>query len=456
MISNQERLLGLSGLFLLLAACSVTTGEDGAQTTDAVLGSWEPGASSGALPKAPAPTPKTTDGAKNGSETDVDCGGASGVLCADAKTCALATDCESNVCGAGKKCMAPSATDGVKNGDETDVDCGGASAPKCAVDQACSAHSDCGSDSCSYQKKCAAQRSCSAHHGGDTCGENGNESCCTTIPGSPIDKYNITAGRFRTFVERTNGNLRGWVQAHAPDGWDASWNDKLPTMLDNGGTAPDFTGLYQEMGPSVHGTAGPSNEGCFVDGYGARSYRLPDAINTRMGDHQNYAQDVLDDKALNCVPAYLIAAFCAWDGGRMPTKAEWDGAWGGALYPWGAGPAPAGWPSAYDTDASGITPLPASGDVKRANYAYNYWAPETKIGHDYTLYIAAPGRFPSGAGPMGHQDLGGSVFNFQIITGSNVQWSKSGSWQGHVIPYGNSLVTPASNKYWATGGRCAR
>ena len=65
---------------------------------------------------------------------------------------------------------------------------------------------------------------------------------------------------------------------------------------------------------------------------------------------------MLDEKPLNCVTAYMVAAFCAWDGGRMPTKAEWDEAWRGSKYPWGAALAPAGWPTAYDSDATGITP----------------------------------------------------------------------------------------------------
>src|SRR5438105_2395410 len=36
--------------------------------------------------------PTCTDGAKNGSETDIDCGGAC-APCADGQGCALATDC---------------------------------------------------------------------------------------------------------------------------------------------------------------------------------------------------------------------------------------------------------------------------------------------------------------------------------------------------------------------------
>jgi hypothetical protein len=38
--------------------------------------------------------------------------------------------------------------DGAKNGTETDVDCGGASSPKCAVGKTCLAFGDCASNEC--------------------------------------------------------------------------------------------------------------------------------------------------------------------------------------------------------------------------------------------------------------------------------------------------------------------
>jgi hypothetical protein len=44
-------------------------------------------------------------------------------------------------------------------------------------------------------------------------------------------------------------------------------------------------------------------------------------------------------------------------------------------------------------------------------------------------------------------------------SGPCVYWSRSGSWQGHQIPYtavGGNINPPATNKYWAMGGRCAR
>ena len=89
--------------------------------------------------------PSCGDGAKNGAETDVDCGGTCD-KCADGKGCSGPTDCASYVCQAGK-CQPPQCTDSAKNGDETDLDCG-ATCPKCAVCRSCKVDGDCAPGLC--------------------------------------------------------------------------------------------------------------------------------------------------------------------------------------------------------------------------------------------------------------------------------------------------------------------
>ena len=44
----------------------------------------------------------------------------------------------------------------------------------------------------------------------------------------------------------------------------------------------------------MHATGAGGNKGCDIKDNGARTYRLPDAVNTRIGDQQIYTQDVLD------------------------------------------------------------------------------------------------------------------------------------------------------------------
>src|SRR6478609_323446 len=60
--------------------------------------------------------------------------------------CKGPADCESAICGPDGTCATPTSTDGVKNGSETDIDCGGGSptsAPKCAAGKTCREATDC-------------------------------------------------------------------------------------------------------------------------------------------------------------------------------------------------------------------------------------------------------------------------------------------------------------------------
>ncbi len=90
---------------------------------------------------------KCDDKVKNGAETDVDCGGGQCNKCVAGKGCVSAGDCSSGVCK-GSVCAAPSCTDKVKNGAEIDVDCGGGTCPKCAEGKACAKAADCASGNC--------------------------------------------------------------------------------------------------------------------------------------------------------------------------------------------------------------------------------------------------------------------------------------------------------------------
>jgi hypothetical protein len=69
-------------------------------------------------------TATCSDSVKNGSESDVDCGGGGCAKCGAGKTCTGASNCASGVCTGGK-CQAPTCTDQVTNGAETSTDCGG-------------------------------------------------------------------------------------------------------------------------------------------------------------------------------------------------------------------------------------------------------------------------------------------------------------------------------------------
>jgi hypothetical protein len=81
------------------------------------------------------------DGTKDGTETDVDCGG-SCYPCSTGRACLAGSDCQGGVCDSSKHCGAPTCTDMTKNGTETDTDCGG-SCPPCMVGHGCAQGKDC-------------------------------------------------------------------------------------------------------------------------------------------------------------------------------------------------------------------------------------------------------------------------------------------------------------------------
>lgn len=192
------------------------------------------------------------DGVRNGDETDVDCGGPGAPPCGVGLLCVNGSDCDSFVCGDNSRCQPPTSNDNVQNGDESDLDCGGANAPGCDLGKKCNIHGDCKSNGCVEAGlpgagRCADAASCTMQNGGTTCGarEVGDpnaqhESCCTSLP-TPyvdpfhegkkvyLDKYEITAGRMRKFIERMSElygvpNVRQWVMDNLVGKPDLRWN----------------------------------------------------------------------------------------------------------------------------------------------------------------------------------------------------------------------------------------
>lgn len=86
------------------------------------------------------------DATKNGTESDVDCGGDDCDECADGKKCESDRDCKSGFCGEGT-CADPSCGDDAINGSETDLNCGG-SCPDCGPGKTCEQDEDCDSQKC--------------------------------------------------------------------------------------------------------------------------------------------------------------------------------------------------------------------------------------------------------------------------------------------------------------------
>lgn len=206
-----------------------------------------------------------------------------------------------------------------------------------------------------------------------TCGPNGNRDCCASSvipggtfnrgndPGSPatvsdfrLDIYEITVGRFRAFLAGYPANLPAPGSGRNPNdpadtGWDASWTPTLPV---------DATALRRQIkcDPQpgfVTWTDSPST-----------NETLP----------------------MNCIDWFVAQAFCIWDGGRLPTEAEWNYAAAGGseqrLYPWS------------------VPPTDATVDPNHAVYTMGVNPPMSRVGS----------RSPLGDGKWGQSDLAGNLW----------------------------------------------
>jgi len=123
-----------------------------------------------------------------------------------------------------------------------------------------------------------------------------------------LDTFEVTVGRFRPFVEANGGTQaapptpNAGVQANGLGGWDPSWNQYLPAAR-----AQLETALACSTSASWTTTPGANEK-----------------------------------LAISCVSWFEAAAFCAWDGGFLPSEAQWNFAASGGdeqrVYPWSQPP----------------------------------------------------------------------------------------------------------------------
>jgi hypothetical protein len=269
----------------------------------------------------------------------------------------------------------------------------------------------------------------------------------------------------RAFVEEVSAayagepNIRDWVATH-PDvypSWDESWNDSLPSTS---GDIVRLIGTGNNPGAGW-GSEGQAN-GCYVQSGGAPTYwHSKDALLAQAGDmERSFTQDELDVKVLNCTPAALFAAFCAYDGGHLTTSDEWTHAVRGDqtsaehLFPWGN-------PQVSGTDA-------VNGEIAtHASYNKNYQFPGPPAGVpladdglplDRGFEVPAPGRFPLGNGPFGHADLLGAT-ETMLLDGTQLKMVRQYAFQEAyygVVEYGTLYDMANYTSHYAIGARCSR
>jgi sulfatase modifying factor 1 len=238
---------------------------------------------------------------------------------------------------------------------------------------------------------------------GETADECNNESCCTTnsVPGGTfllgddndasatpehmatitgfiLDKYEVTVGRFRRWVP----NAGPPITANISKGSGA-----LPKIAKSGWEEDGFDWDSPSWWPA-DATAFESALGCGM---------FP-TWTDEPGPN--------DTKPINCVTWYEAFAFCAWDGGRLPTEAEWEyAAVGGSenrRFPWGS-------------------ELPSVDRV-----SYNAESGGTP-GVATTTDIVPVGFTPLGNARWGHADLLGSIFEWVRDTYSFSYYMSAGN-----------------------------
>jgi formylglycine-generating enzyme required for sulfatase activity len=233
--------------------------------------------------------------------------------------------------------------------------------------------------------------SCQTSGAGRTnCGPNGNENCCKSlvVPGGSfyrnydastfpdmnapatvsdfrLDAFEVTVGRFHDFVNSGKASQvsppAAGAGAHpkiANSGWNPAWNSNL---------VPGALNQALKCDPTL---------ASWTDLAGAN-----------------------DNRPVNCVTWYEAFAFCAADGGRLPTEAEWNYAAAGGdqqrQFAWGAN-----FPD-YNADYA----------------AWGCYYGGGSGGDEACVSIAslAPvGVIPAGNGRWGHSDLAGNVYEWNL------------------------------------------
>lgn len=203
-----------------------------------------------------------------------------------------------------------------------------------------------------------------------------DSSAPATVGDFRLDRFEVTVGRFRKFLDAGKGTQEdppgvgaGGHSGIVNSGWDSSFNTSLEV---------DRAAI--DLGLKCHTT-------------------LATWTDTTGGN---------ENRPINCVTWHEAMAFCAWDGGFLPTEAEWNyAAAGGAeqrAYPWS------------DPPESLVL------DNTHAVYACGGG---TCTGVDNIGTVGS--QSPRGDGKFGQSDLAGSV------------------WEWTLDLYNTSYVTPCDN-----------
>lgn len=242
----------------------------------------------------------------------------------------------------------------------------------------------------------------------------------TTVSAFRLDTYEVTVGRFRQFVNAGMGTQQNPPAAGAgarrlnglddQGGWDPAWNPMLATT----------------------------------------TAALTSALNCATSRSWTATPGANESKPINCVTWFDAFAFCVWDGGFLPTSAQWNNAAAAGAeqraYPW-SNP-----PSDVMSDCAHTNCLTSCNNG-----------------------VSPVGSLPLGVGKYGHHDLAGNAGEWGLDWYGGAAPNPCDDCAGLVDTIGQRRLhsgiytlggagcrtgantgMPPTNRYNVTGIRCAR
>lgn len=205
---------------------------------------------------------------------------------------------------------------------------------------------------------------------GGSFNRSGGQSWPATVSTFRLDRYEVTVARFRQFKT-------AWAT-----GWRPRAGDGKHVHLRDG------------LGLAAVGSSG--YEAGWLDEW-AQFVDLADSVRTCHPSLASWTTEpgMNEWRPVNCVNWYEAFAFCAWDGGFLPSEAEWNYAAAGGSesreYPWS------------------VPPESRDVDCRRASYRCSYLpCGDGQIGCAIGDLLEV-GSTPLGDGRWGHAELAGNV-----------------------------------------------